>query len=57
MGYYENPPIIQPAQDNIGSSIARAGESIAQGLIARGERSRFKSILHLIIDLRVYPTI
>ena len=40
MGYYENPPIIQPAQDTIGSSIARAGESIAQGLIARGERRR-----------------
>lgn len=40
MGYYENPPIIQPAQDTIGSSIAKAGESIAQGLIARGERKR-----------------
>ena len=40
MGYYENPPIIQPVQDTIGSSIARAGESIAQGLIARGERRR-----------------
>jgi len=40
MGYYENPPIIQPTQDTIGSSIAKAGESIAQGLIARGERRR-----------------
>ncbi len=40
MGYYENPPIIQPGEDTIGSSIARAGESIAQGLIARGERRR-----------------
>jgi hypothetical protein len=42
MGYYENPPIIQPNRGGeiIGASIAQAGESIAQGLIARGERKR-----------------
>ena len=42
MGYYENPPIIQPSRGGeiIGAAIARAGESIAQGLIARGERKR-----------------
>jgi len=42
MGYYENPPIIQPSRGGeiIGASIAQAGQSIAQGLIARGERRR-----------------
>lgn len=42
MGYYENPPIIQPSRGGeiIGASIAQAGQSIAQGLIARGERKR-----------------
>lgn len=42
MGYYENPPIINPSRGGeiIGASIAQAGESIAQGLIARGERKR-----------------
>ena len=42
MGYYENPPIIQPSRGGeiIGAAIAKAGESIAQGLIDRGERKR-----------------
>ena len=42
MGYYENPPIIPygGGGEMIASSIADAGKSIAQGLIARGERRR-----------------
>lgn len=42
MGYYENPPIINPSRGGeiIGASFANAAESIAQGLIARGERRR-----------------
>ena len=42
MGYYENPPIIKPSRGGeiIGASFASAAESIAQGLITRGERRR-----------------
>lgn len=42
MGYYENPPIINPSRGGeiIGASFANAAESIAQGLIAKGERRR-----------------
>lgn len=42
MGYYENPPIIQPSRGSeiISSAISGAASSIAQGLIARGERKR-----------------
>lgn len=42
MGYYENPPIVNPSRGGeiIGASFANAAESIAQGLIARGERRR-----------------
>lgn len=40
MGYYENPPIINPRQNNIGAYIADAGNSIAEALIKSGERKR-----------------
>jgi hypothetical protein len=42
MGYYENPPIINPSRGGeiIGTSFANAAESIAQGLMIRGERKR-----------------
>jgi hypothetical protein len=42
MGYYENPPIVQPSRGGeiISASITNAANSIAQGLIARGERKR-----------------
>lgn len=42
MGYYESPPIIQPSRGSeiISASIANAASSIAQGLIASGERKR-----------------
>ena len=42
MGYYENPPIINMnrGSQEISASIANAAESIAQGLLLRGERKR-----------------
>ena len=42
MGYYENPPIVQPSRGGeiIASSIAGAANSIAEGLLKRGERKR-----------------
>jgi hypothetical protein len=40
MGYYENPPIVQPSRgsDIVSASIANAASALSQGLIARGER-------------------
>lgn len=42
MGYYENPPIINMnrGSQEISASITNAAESIAQGLLMRGERKR-----------------
>lgn len=42
MGYYENPPIIQPDRSSsiISDSIIRASESIAKGFMEMGERKR-----------------
>ncbi len=42
MGYYENPPIIQPSRGSeiISASITNAASSIAQGIINAGERRR-----------------
>jgi hypothetical protein len=42
MGYYENPPIINMnrGSEQISSSIVKAADSIAQGLMIRGERKR-----------------
>ena len=42
MGYYENPPIIQPSRGSeiISASITNAANSIAQGILNAGERRR-----------------
>lgn len=42
MGYYDNPPIIQPSRggETIAASIADAASSLAQGFMVRGERRR-----------------
>lgn len=42
MGYYENPPIIQPDRSGliIADSIIKSSESIAKGLMMAGERKR-----------------
>jgi hypothetical protein len=42
MGYYENPPIIQPGRGSemISSAIVDASSSISKALIERGERKR-----------------
>lgn len=42
MGYYENPPIIQPGRGSeiISASIADAASSISKALIEKGERKR-----------------
>lgn len=42
MGYYENPPIIQPGRGSemVSASIADAASSISKALIERGERKR-----------------
>ena len=48
MGYYENPPIIQPSRGSeiVSASIANAASSVAQGLIASGERKRQEAKEH-----------
>jgi len=42
MGYYENPPIIQPSRggDIVAAAIANAASSLGQGFLAAGERRR-----------------
>jgi hypothetical protein len=42
MGYYENPPIIQPSRGSeiVTASIVDAANSLAQGFMLRGERKR-----------------
>ena len=42
MGYYENPPIIQPGRGSemISSAIVDAASSISKALIEKGERKR-----------------
>lgn len=42
MGYYENPPIIQPGRGSeiVSASIADAASSISKALIEKGERKR-----------------
>jgi hypothetical protein len=42
MGYYENPPIIQPSRggDIVSAAIANAASALGQGFLAAGERRR-----------------
>jgi hypothetical protein len=42
MGYYENPPIVQPSRGGeiISAAIANAASSVSQGIMAGGERKR-----------------
>ena len=42
MGYYDNPPMINKNQgwDSVSAGILSASESIAKGILARGERKR-----------------
>ena len=42
MGYYENPPMIEPDRSGsiIANSIIKSSEAIAKGLLMRGERKR-----------------
>lgn len=42
MGYYENPPIVQPSRGGeiISAAIANAASSVSQGIMVRGERKR-----------------
>lgn len=42
MGYYENPPIVQPSRGGeiISAAITNAASSLSQGIMARGERKR-----------------
>ena len=42
MGYYDNPPMVQPDRSGLimADSITKASESIAKGLIDRGARTR-----------------
>jgi hypothetical protein len=42
MGYYENPPIIQPSRGSeiVSAAIVNAANSLSQGLLMAGERRR-----------------
>ena len=42
MGYYENPPMIQPNRGSeiVSAAIVNAANSLSQGLLAAGERKR-----------------
>jgi hypothetical protein len=42
MGYYENPPIIQPSRGSeiVSAAIVNAANSLSQGLLTAGERKR-----------------